>query len=100
VKIESALFTAGAAFYLILTAIYAYFARDIVGIILLIAIFALELWLLPGLVSWTIAVLLFALFLSAIVQLALGHRGKCWLWRTLRWWIGPVGTLVDPIEMG
>jgi hypothetical protein len=36
VKIESALFTAGAAFYLILTAIYGYFARDIVGIILLL----------------------------------------------------------------
>lgn len=35
-KIESAIFTAGAAFYLILTAIYGYFARDIVGIVLLL----------------------------------------------------------------
>jgi hypothetical protein len=70
------------------------------GAMLLVAIFALEIWLLPVLIGWTVALLAFGLFLSGIAQFALGHRSSCWLWRTLRWWIGPIGTLVDPIEMG
>lgn len=60
----------------------------------------LEAWLWPAAVPWTVALLLAGLLLSALVQLLLGHRGACWLRRSVRWWLGPIGTLIDPIEMG
>ncbi|MEI2717096.1 MAG: hypothetical protein V9E98_08890 [Candidatus Nanopelagicales bacterium] len=71
------------------------FAAILVGVIL-----AVELWLLPALIPWTLGLLAIGLLVSAIIQFLLGHRGWCWLWRSLRWWLGPIGTLVDPIEMG
>ena len=70
------------------------------GVFVVVLVLALEAWLLPSLIGWTILLLGLALLLSAAVQLVLGHRGSCWAWRTLRWWIGPIGTLVDPLEMG
>lgn len=69
------------------------------GIILLIVL-TLEAFLLPGLVVWTAAAIVAGLVLAALAQFARGHRGWCWLWRTLRWWLGPVGSLLDPFEMG
>ncbi|MFN8125846.1 MAG: hypothetical protein U0R64_04980 [Candidatus Nanopelagicales bacterium] len=71
------------------------FALVLVGLVL-----AAEWWLFPVAVPWTLALLAIGLVASAIVQWVLGHRGWCWWWRTLRWWLGPIGTLVDPLEMG
>lgn len=68
--------------------------------ILVTIVLGVEVWLLPSFVPWTLGLLALGLLVSAIVQFLLGHRGTCWLWRTLRWWLGPIGTLVDPIEMG
>lgn len=70
------------------------------AVLLIAALLALEAWLWPALVWWTLGLLGLALVVSGIVQALLGHRGRCWLWRTLRWWLGPIGTLVDPIEAG
>ena len=72
----------------------------IFGGIALVIILALEAWLIPGLVPWTLLAISVGLALSALAQFALGHRGMCWLKRSLRWWLGPVGSLLDPIEMG
>lgn len=72
----------------------------IVALILIGIVLAVEWWLLPALIGWTVGLLLVGLLVSAVAQLLMGHRGWCWLWRTLRWWLGPIGTLVDPIEMG
>lgn len=72
----------------------------IIGALLVAILYALEWWLLPALISWTTALLLAALVVSGIVQLLLGHRSWCLVWRTLRWWLGSIGTLIDPIEMG
>lgn len=72
----------------------------IFAILLIIVVMALEAWLLPALIPWTVALLILALATSGLVQALLGHRGKCWLWRTLRWWLGPIGALVDPVEAG
>ena len=33
-----------------------------------------------------------------LVQLALGHRGRCLVRRTVRWSIGSVGALLDPFD--
>lgn len=71
------------------------FAVVLIGIVL-----GLEAWLLPALIPWTLGLLVVALAVSALVQALLGHRGSCWLWRTLRWWLGPVGALVDPVDAG
>ena len=71
------------------------FAIILVGIVV-----AVEAWLVPALIPWTLALLAIGLVVSGIVQFVLGHRGACWLWRTLRWWLGPIGSLIDPIEMG
>lgn len=72
----------------------------IFAVILIVVVFALEVWLLPAALPWTIALLIMALIVSGLVQALLGHRGTCWLWRTLRWWLGPVGALVDPVDAG
>lgn len=72
----------------------------IFALVLVVVILALEAWIAPVLLSWTVGLLLIALVASALVQALLGHRGMCWLWRTLRWWLGPIGALVDPVEMG
>ena len=70
------------------------------GGLVVAAILLIELWLIPSLLVWTLAVLGLGLVFSAIVQLVLGHRGMCWFYRTLRWWLGPVGSFIDPFEMG
>jgi len=67
---------------------------------LFVGLLLLEAWLLPGIIVWTLVVIVAALVVSTITQLMLGHRGWCWLWRSLRWWLGPVGSLIDPIEAG
>ena len=72
----------------------------IFAVVLMLVVLGLEWWLLPALIGWTLGLLLLGLLVSAVIQLLLGHRGWCWLWRTLRWWLGPIGTLVDPLEMG
>jgi hypothetical protein len=72
----------------------------VIGALLLLAVLLLERWLLPGLIVWTVGVAAVGLVVSAVVQLALGHRGTCFLRRTLRWWLGPIGSMIDPIEMG
>lgn len=72
----------------------------IFAVVLLLVVLGLEWWLLPALIGWTLGLLLLGLLVSAVIQLLLGHRGWCWMWRTLRWWLGPIGTLVDPLEMG
>jgi hypothetical protein len=72
----------------------------VIGGLVAVALLLLERWLVPVLLPWTIAVLAVDLLVTAIVQLVLGHRGWCFLWRSLRWWLGPIGSLIDPIEMG
>lgn len=72
----------------------------IFSIILIGVVFAVEAWLLPAAIPWTLALLAAALLMSALIQAWLGHRGWCWLWRTLRWWLGPIGELVDPVDAG
>lgn len=72
----------------------------VLGALLIGALLWLEAWLLPPAVPWTIGLIVAGLVVSSVTQLLLGHRGTCWLWRSLRWWLGPVGNLVDPVEMG
>lgn len=72
----------------------------ILGIVVVIALLGLAAWLLPSAVGWLLALLGIGLLFSAATQFWLGHRGACLVWRTLRWWLGPIGSLVDPIEMG
>ncbi len=69
------------------------------GAVVLILVVGLLWWLLPatriwvllGLLGWVVAVL--------SIQLALGHRGSCLLRRTVRWFFGPIGALVDPFDL-
>lgn len=72
----------------------------ILGALLLAGVLGLEAWLWPAALPATLALIVFGLVVSAVAQLLLGHRGTCWLWRTLRWWLGPVGNLIDPVEAG
>ena len=55
-------------------------------------------WLLPPAHAWIVAVLGVWWVLTALTQLALGHRGGCWLRRTMRWYFGPAGALLDPFD--
>ncbi|MEK9663959.1 MAG: hypothetical protein VW082_04990 [Candidatus Nanopelagicales bacterium] len=57
------------------------------------------IWL-PGLVLPLVLLLVAGLAASAAAQAFLGHRGACWGQRTIRWWLGPVGTLLDPFDLG
>lgn len=72
----------------------------ILGALLLAAVLGLELWQWPGAIPWTIGVAVVGLVVSGCAQFLLGHRGTCWLRRTLRWWLGPAGNLIDPVEAG
>jgi hypothetical protein len=58
---------------------------------------AIGIWL-PGVRTWLLAVLGSWWVVTALVQLALGHRGVCALRRTQRWFFGPAGALVDPFD--
>ncbi len=53
-------------------------------------------WWAPGARPWLALAL--PLWAAAVlgVQAALGHRGRCLARRTLRWWLGPPGALLDP----
>jgi hypothetical protein len=72
----------------------------IVGGILVALAMAAAWWLFPPALPWLIGLVVVGLIFSAAAQLLSGHRGTCLLRRTLRWWLGPIGSLVDPIEMG
>ena len=72
----------------------------VVAVIVIVGVIALEASLWSQAIPWTIALLAVGLMFSATTQLLLGHRGMCFVWRTLRWWLGPIGSLLDPIEMG
>lgn len=58
------------------------------------------LWF-PLALFWALLiVIVLGLVASAAAQAFLGHRGTCWAQRTVRWWLGPVGTLADPLDVG
>jgi hypothetical protein len=67
------------------------------AVILAAASGAIWIWL-PGARPWLLAVLGSWWLVTALVQLALGHRGTCALRRTMRWFVGPAGALVDPFD--
>jgi hypothetical protein len=55
-------------------------------------------WFAPGVRAWVVAVLGCWWLAVGGVQLALGHRGRCLVRRTGRWFFGPVGALLDPFD--
>lgn len=68
------------------------------GAVILVLLTALAWWLLPGLHAWILAVLGIWWLTTGLVQLGLGHRGVCALRRTMRWFFGPAGALLDPFD--
>jgi hypothetical protein len=68
------------------------------GAVVLLVVIGLLWWLLPGARIWVLAVLGSWWILTGAVQLALGHRGRCALRRTQRWFFGPAGALLDPFD--
>jgi len=60
------------------------------------------LWLwFPRAIFWGVLALVgLGLLASAAAQAFLGHRGACWGQRTVRWWLGPLGALADPLDVG
>lgn len=72
----------------------------VIGALIIAIVLALEIWLLPQFIPWTVALIALGLLVSFVVQLWAGHRGQCLRIRTLRWWLGPIGSLFDPIEAG
>lgn len=49
---------------------------------------------------WWILVVLGAWYACVVlVQLALGHRRSCLWRRSLRWFLGPIGALIDPFDL-
>ncbi|MBI1377647.1 MAG: hypothetical protein GC157_09235 [Frankiales bacterium] len=65
------------------------------AVVLALLCAAVWVWL-PGLRGWLVVVLAAALGLTALVQLLLGHRGRCAARRTARWFLGAPGALLDP----
>jgi hypothetical protein len=53
-------------------------------------------WWVPASRPWIPLVLALWGALTLAVQAALGHRGRCLARRTVRWWLGPPGALLDP----
>lgn len=76
-------------------------SSTVLGSLIVLAILGVWWWVWPGVYPAvaTGVVLLGGLF-SGVIQFALGHRGVCWWQRTIRWWFGPVGTLLDPLDAG
>jgi len=73
----------------------------VIGILGLAGVMAvIWIWFPRGLFWGLVALVIVGLCVSAVVQAALGHRGMCWLQRTIRWWMGPVGAMVDPFDLG
>ncbi len=60
----------------------------------------LWLWFPRGIFWGVLALVGLGLLASAAAQAFLGHRGACWGQRTVRWWLGPVGALADPLDVG
>ena len=58
------------------------------------------LWLPVVVTVLLLTVLGAGLLVSATAQAFLGHRGRCWAERSIRWWLGPVGSVVDPFDVG
>lgn len=72
----------------------------VIGVLLAAAILTVcRLWL-PGFFWPLVALLIVGLVVSAGTQAFLGHRGACWAQRTVRWWLGPLGALLDPLDLG
>lgn len=72
----------------------------IFGVVFVGLVAALLWWLLPWALSFLAAALVLGLGLSFGIQLWLGHRGACLRTRTLRWWLGPLGSIIDPLDLG
>jgi hypothetical protein len=70
-------------------------SSTVLGAVVLAAVStAIWVWL-PGVRGALVAILVVWLVVTALVQLALGHRGRCALRRTVRWWLGPAGAMLD-----
>lgn len=54
----------------------------------------------PAIAIVLVGLAVVGLLASALAQTLLGHRGACWAQRTVRWWLGPIGTLADPLDIG
>ena len=72
----------------------------VVGVIVILVVLLLENWLVDWLLLPTLLALGAALLVSLVIQYSRGHRGSCLAVRTVRWWLGPIGSLFDPIDMG
>lgn len=68
------------------------------GAVILVAVSVAGWIWLPAVRVWLVAVLGSWWVVTGLVQLALGHRGSCALRRTMRWFFGPAGALVDPFD--
>ncbi|MFZ9988501.1 MAG: hypothetical protein ACO3ID_07660 [Candidatus Nanopelagicales bacterium] len=76
-------------------------SATVIGALGSLAVLALAwLWLPRGFFWALVGLAIAGLAVSALAQVALGHRGMCWAQRTIRWWLGPLGTLVDPLDVG
>jgi hypothetical protein len=76
-------------------------SNAILGAAMMIAVLVVAWIFLPA--GWTAALGVLALAglaVSGAVQAALGHRRRCWVERTLRWWLGPLGAFLDPVDLG
>lgn len=69
------------------------------GLVLLVAVLVLY-WLVPSWLPWTALVLAGWIAVVAFIQFGLGHRGRCLARRSLRWFLGPIGALLDPFDAG
>jgi hypothetical protein len=65
------------------------------GLVIALVCAALAWWV-PAARPWIPLVLALWGALTLAVQAALGHRGRCLARRTVRWWLGPPGALLDP----
>jgi hypothetical protein len=65
------------------------------GLVIALVCAALAWWV-PASRPWIPLVLALWGALTLAVQAALGHRGRCLARRTVRWWLGPPGALLDP----
>jgi hypothetical protein len=70
----------------------------VLGAFVLALVCGLLWWFFPAVRGWLLAVVGVWWALTLAVQLALGHRGSCLVRRTLRWFFGPAGGLLDPFE--
>ena len=70
------------------------------GAVVLVLAVLLLAWLLPdAALPWIAGVLLAWFLVVLLTQLALGHRRRCLLRRSVRWFLGPPGALIDPFDL-